>query len=151
LNLLICSDESQSTEAPKAAEALPRLPMSALQHKNGIATHEDESTAEPDAEELALLQNAGSEDASDIELDLLQDSAEKEGQTASVHLIKARLATAVKALGNWKSLGMQLTGKPRSEVYEQFVQDVCEYYGYNQFLAEMLIELFPIDEVGFIS
>ena len=31
---------------------------------------------------------------------------------------------------------------------EQFVADVSEYYGYNTFLAEKLLELFPLDEVS---
>jgi len=60
------------------------------------------------------------------------------------------MASAVRALSNWKQLGPQLNanGKSRSDVYDQFISDVCEYYGYNQFLAEKLVELFPIEEVG---
>lgn len=62
------------------------------------------------------------------------------------------MASAVRALSNWKSLGAQLNaqGKSRSDVYDQFISDVCEYYGYNTFLAEKLVELFPIEEVRFI-
>ena len=102
--------------------------------------------SEPDADELALLQNAPEEgdEENDVELNVLQ-----EGQSAgpaSVHVIKTRLAAAVKALSKWKTMGEQ-TGKSRSEVMDQFISDVCEYYGYDAYLAEKLIELFPIDEV----
>lgn len=36
----------------------------------------------------------------------------------------------------------------RSEYVDQTVADIASYYGYNQFLAEKLFLLFPVNEVS---
>lgn len=64
-----------------------------------------------------------------------------------LQVVQMRLASATRALSDWKTLGKK-TGKSRSEVYEQLIEDICNYYGYNKFLAEKLLELFPAEEVG---
>jgi hypothetical protein len=38
--------------------------------------------------------------------------------------------------------------RSRSEYTEQLISDIANYYGYNEFLAEKLFNLFPVDEVG---
>ena len=35
----------------------------------------------------------------------------------------------------------------RSEYTDQLVSDIASYYGYNDFLAEKLFQLFPVAEV----
>lgn len=117
------------------------------------------------SEEMQQLMDAGSEDEEDeegdsaedgsVDFDLLEEAngdqvdEDEPRQPVSVSTLKARMASAVRALGDWKHVGQQIAGgtKSRSDVMNQFIQDVCEYYGYNAFLAEKLIELFPIDEV----
>ena len=37
----------------------------------------------------------------------------------------------------------------RSDYTEQLVSDIASYYGYNNFLAEKLFQLFPVAEVEF--
>ena len=37
--------------------------------------------------------------------------------------------------------------RARSEFVEQLVSDIASYYGYNDFLAEKLFQLFPVAEV----
>lgn len=100
-------------------------------------------------------------DAESVDLDLLDggeehgedtDEAETGGKApVAVSTLKARMASAVRALQDWKNLGQHIN-KSRSDVKSQFISDVCDYYGYNAFLAEKLIDLFPIDEViSFVS
>jgi len=43
-------------------------------------------------------------------------------------------------------LGVHLD-RARSEYVEQLVSDIASYYGYNDFLAEKLFQLFPVAEV----
>lgn len=38
--------------------------------------------------------------------------------------------------------------RSRAEYVQQLVSDIANYYGYNDFLAEKLVQLFPISEVG---
>jgi hypothetical protein len=37
----------------------------------------------------------------------------------------------------------------RHEYIEQLISDIASYYGYNEFLAEKLFQLFPVAEVYF--
>lgn len=39
----------------------------------------------------------------------------------------------------------------RSEYLDQILADIVSYYGYNEFLAEKLFQLFPVDEVSFYA
>jgi len=64
-----------------------------------------------------------------------------------LQVVQMRLASATRALGDWKAHGHK-TGKSRSEVMEQLIDDIGNYYGYNKFLAEKLLDLFPVEEVG---
>jgi hypothetical protein len=64
-----------------------------------------------------------------------------------IQVVQMRIASATRVLGDWKTLGKK-TGRSRSEVYEQFIDDICTYYGYNKFLAEKLVDLFSVDEVS---
>jgi hypothetical protein len=90
------------------------------------------------------------EDDDDLALNVAEGEAEDGSgrKLPNLQVVQMRMQSAVRALGNWAALGSQ-TGKSRSEVMEQFIQDICEYYGYNEYLAEKLLNLFPIDEVRF--
>jgi 25S rRNA (cytosine2870-C5)-methyltransferase len=37
--------------------------------------------------------------------------------------------------------------RSRSEYVEQVLADISSYYGYNDFLADKLFQLFPVEEV----
>lgn len=37
--------------------------------------------------------------------------------------------------------------RSRSEYVQQLISDIASYYGYNEFLAEKLFQLFPVAEV----
>ena len=37
--------------------------------------------------------------------------------------------------------------RSRSEYVQQLISDIASYYGYNDFLAEKLFQLFPVSEV----
>lgn len=133
------------------AAALPRLPSSALP---GAAPQDggEEVMSEMDSDEARELMEADSDDDS-VDLDLLGGGEDQESgdegqpkQPVPVSTLKTRMASAVRALSDWKTFGSKIQ-RSRSDVMDQFIQDVCEYYGYNAFLAEKLIELFPIDEV----
>jgi hypothetical protein len=93
----------------------------------------DDDEVEEDDDDLALNVGDGAEDENGRKLPNLQ-------------VVQMRMQSSVRALSDWSALGAK-TGKSRSEVMEQFIQDICEYYGYNQYLAEKLVNLFPLDEV----
>ena len=113
---------------------------------------DSEGDAEADAEELALLEDGeevsdylDSEDE-DMALNLANETSNAATGMPDLQVVQMRLASATRALGDWKSHGAK-TGKSRSEVFEQLIDDIGNYYGYNKFLAEKLVELFPVEEV----
>ena len=86
-------------------------------------------------------------DEEDEDMALNLEEARGAAGIPDLQVVQMRIASATRALGDWKAHGKK-TGKSRSEVHDQLIEDICHYYGYNKFLAEKLIELFPIDEVG---
>ncbi|ETW85765.1 hypothetical protein HETIRDRAFT_379871 [Heterobasidion irregulare TC 32-1] len=121
--------------------------------------------AQLDAEELQLAEQIGAED--DDELDendedgaseaggeengafVLPTAAEREEEKRlggpDVHVVQRRMRECVRILGKWKKLG-EKTGRSRSEYIDQLLSDIGSYYGYNDFLAEKLFQLFPVAE-----
>jgi ribosomal RNA methyltransferase Nop2 len=59
-----------------------------------------------------------------------------------------RIQESVRVLGNWSVLGKRAKGKSRADVTEQTLNDVCEYFGYNAFLSDLLWQLFDPEEVS---
>ncbi|PLW16544.1 hypothetical protein PCANC_15512 [Puccinia coronata f. sp. avenae] len=57
-----------------------------------------------------------------------------------------RIQESVRVLGNWSVLGKRAKGKSRADVTEQTLNDVCEYFGYNAFLSDLLWQLFDPEE-----
>jgi len=51
----------------------------------------------------------------------------------------------VKVLENFKKLG---EGRPRAGYVSQLISDIVSYYGYNEFLAEKLFNMFPVGEAS---
>ena len=44
-----------------------------------------------------------------------------------------------------------VTFRPRANYVSQVISDVAGYYGYNEFLAEKLFDMFPVGEVSPIT
>lgn len=88
----------------------------------------------------------GESDDDDMALNLASD---ENGQRSlpDIQVVQMRIASATRALSDWRIHGKK-TGKSRSEVFDQFIEDICSYYGYNKFLAEKLVDLFSVDEVS---
>ncbi|KAF9005558.1 NOL1/NOP2/sun family-domain-containing protein [Cyathus striatus] len=84
----------------------------------------------------------------DIEPFRLPTASEREEEKANggpdVHLVQRRMRECVHVLVRFKRLAEK--GRSRSEYVEQLLADICEYYGYNSFLAEKLFQLFPVEE-----
>ncbi|EIM90138.1 NOL1/NOP2/sun family RNA met [Stereum hirsutum FP-91666 SS1] len=122
--------------------------------------------AELDAEELRLAAEGGDDDEFEGMDDMDDDEDEGEPGAAGeefvlpsvqereeekknggpeLHVVQRRMRECVRVLGKWKKLG-EKSGRPRSEYIDQLVSDIASYYGYNDFLAEKLFQLFPIAE-----
>lgn len=102
-----------------------------------------------DLEELEEGEDDLLEDESDDDDMALNLASDENGQRSlpDIQVVQMRIASATRALSDWRIHGKK-TGKSRSEVFDQFIEDICSYYGYNKFLAEKLVDLFSVDEVS---
>ncbi|KIL69659.1 hypothetical protein M378DRAFT_69225 [Amanita muscaria Koide BX008] len=109
-----------------------------------------------DAEELKAADAA--EDGDDLDVNDDEDSdaepfhlptsEEREQEKSSggldVVVIQRRMRQCVRHLNNFRKFAGK--GRSRSEYVEQLMSDIAQYYGYNEFLAEKLFQLFPVSE-----
>jgi 25S rRNA (cytosine2870-C5)-methyltransferase len=58
-----------------------------------------------------------------------------------LQLLRTRLTDTIRVLEDFKNLGE--AGRSRQEYRDQMLQDVCAYFGYSEFLADKLLNLFP--------
>jgi len=69
-------------------------------------------------------------------------SAKTQGLLApDLQMLRTRITEAIRVLEDFTSLAEE--GRSRAEYTNQLLKDVCAYYGYNEFLAEKLMNLFP--------
>ncbi|KAH9063389.1 NOL1/NOP2/sun family RNA met [Lactarius vividus] len=119
--------------------------------------------AELDAEELQLaaqveaddLEGAEDMDADQDEVDAPDNGVvlptpeeraeEKKVGGPEVHVVQKRIRQCIGILKRWKTSGAK-TGRDRTEFVEQLILDIASYYGYNEYLAEKLFQLFPAAE-----
>ncbi|KAK0734468.1 NOL1/NOP2/sun family-domain-containing protein [Lasiosphaeria miniovina] len=61
-----------------------------------------------------------------------------------LQMLRIRITEAIRVLEDFSNLAEE--GQSRAEYTSQLLNDVCAYYGYNEFLAEKLMNLFPVRE-----
>ena len=113
---------------------------------NAMAIEENEAFAADDLEEGDQYLDSQADEDEDMALNLAGGTNGMTGMP-DLQMVQMRLASGKRALADWKVHG-QKTGKSRNEVYDQLLDDICNYYGYNRFLAEKLADLFPVEEVS---
>ncbi|KAJ4488108.1 NOL1/NOP2/sun family RNA met [Lentinula aciculospora] len=121
----------------------------------------DKKAAAEAALDVEEMQQAALAEEEDDDLDMDEDEEETDGQpfrlpTAEekdaennaggpdVHIVQRRMRECVRVLGKFKRLAEK--GRSRSEYINQLLSDISSYYGYNDFLAEKLFQLFPVAE-----
>ncbi|KAJ4302616.1 rRNA (cytosine-C5-)-methyltransferase nop2 [Kalmusia sp. IMI 367209] len=78
------------------------------------------------------------------------DDEDEEGRpitnlaTQDLQLLRTRLNDTIRVLDDFKNLAEE--GRSRTEYRAQLLRDICAYYGYSEFLADKLLDLFPARE-----
>ncbi|KAI9286140.1 NOL1/NOP2/sun family-domain-containing protein [Umbelopsis sp. AD052] len=99
--------------------------------------------AEAELKESAMQTNIG-EDGGDF--DMLEDEEDQ----ADISQINLRIKEVVNILGNFKEL--RDPAKSRQDYLDRLLKDISTYYGYSDFLAEKLFNLFaPAEAIEFFE
>ncbi|KAJ3742200.1 NOL1/NOP2/sun family RNA met [Lentinula detonsa] len=149
------SDDSDSSDNSDEEE---RITMANMAARSKVLDEKAAAEAALDAEEM---QQAAFNEEEDDDFDMDEDEEETDGEpfrlpTAEekdteskaggpdVHVVQRRMRECVRVLGKFRRLAEK--GRSRSEYISQLLSDVSSYYGYNDFLAEKLFQLFPVTE-----
>ncbi|KAJ3798718.1 NOL1/NOP2/sun family RNA met [Lentinula aff. detonsa] len=149
------SDDSDSSDNSDEEE---RITMANMAARSKALDEKAAAEAALDAEEM---QQAAFNEEEDDDFDMDEDEEETDGEpfrlpTAEekdaeskaggpdVHVVQRRMRECVRVLGKFRKLAEK--GRSRSEYISQLLSDVSSYYGYNDFLAEKLFQLFPVTE-----
>lgn len=110
---------------------------------------EDESDEEMAEEELMELMKQHANPRAQI-LPSEEAAAAESQMPPDLHVVRTRILEIVKVLEDFKGLSEE--GKSRAEYVAQLLRDICAYYGYNEFLAEKLFNLFtPSEAIEFFE
>ncbi|CAO3672110.1 unnamed protein product [Umbelopsis vinacea] len=100
--------------------------------------------AEAELKESAMQTNIGEDGR---EFDMLEDEEEDQ---ADISQINHRIKETVNILGNFKEL--REASKSRQDYLDRLLKDITTYYGYSEFLAEKLFNLFsPAEAIEFFE
>ncbi|KAG6335403.1 hypothetical protein ID866_3698 [Astraeus odoratus] len=102
------------------------------------------AAAEEGDEDVDMMDDGDEEEAAPFHLPTAEEREEEKKAVADVHVVQRRMRQCVRVLANFKRLSEK--ERSRSEYVEQLISDIASYYGYNEFLAEKLLHLFPVAE-----
>ncbi|WFD30638.1 25S rRNA (cytosine(2870)-C(5))-methyltransferase [Malassezia sp. CBS 17886] len=106
-----------------------------------VGGHHDDSLDEDEDEDDA---------APTFSLPTLEEEEQEKQAPLNLQLVQMRLQEVANILGDLQRLGEP--GRSRADYLERFAKDVQSYYGYNDFLTNMFLELFsPTEAIAFFE
>jgi ribosomal RNA methyltransferase Nop2 len=141
---------SEDEDESDAEEKLTAANIEGLSHKLDSQLQQEAVDAEAELKESALQTNIEGDRPPVLEGD---DEDEANGTLAAktkallapdLQLLRTRITDTVRVLDDFANLVEE--GRTRSEYKAQLLRDICAYYGYSEYVAEMLLNLFPPKE-----
>lgn len=109
---------------------------------------DEEEELEAEEAEQELLEGAVQPRAKVLPTEEEEEAAELGPK--DVTLVRTRMIEIIKVLENFKDLAED--GKSRADYTNRLLKDICEYFGYSEFLAEKLFNLFaPAEAMEFFE
>lgn len=139
---------SEDEDESDAEEKLTAANIAGLSRKLDEQMAAEAADAQQELEEAAMQTNLAGDRPKVFSDD------EESGDEAAVkskallapdlQLLRSRINDTVRVLDDFSNLSEE--GRSRAEYTAQLLKDVCAYYGYSEFLAEKLFNLFPPKE-----
>ncbi|KXX80816.1 hypothetical protein MMYC01_202946 [Madurella mycetomatis] len=116
----------------------------------GLSRKLDQKLAEEAAENEAELREGALQTNIDGDKPHILGDEDEEDELSSktkallapdLQMLRTRITETIRVLEDFSNLAED--GRSRAEYVNQLLKDICAYYGYNEFLAEKLLNLFP--------
>lgn len=137
---------SEDEDESDAEEKLTAANIAGLTRKLDEQMEQDEADAQAELEEAAMQTNIAGDKPH-----IFDDSDDEEGGVKTnallapdLQLLRTRINDTVRVLDDLANLAEE--GRSRADYTGQLIKDICAYYGYSQYLAEKLFNLFPPKE-----
>ncbi|TVY41836.1 25S rRNA (cytosine-C(5))-methyltransferase [Lachnellula occidentalis] len=137
---------SEDEDESDAEEKLTAANIAGLTRKLDDQMAAEAEDAQAELEEAALQTNIAGDRPH-----VLDDDSEDEGGVKTnallapdLQLLRSRINDAVRVLDDFSNLAQE--GRSRAEYTAQLLKDICAYYGYSEYLAEKLYNLFSPKE-----
>lgn len=135
------SDDDDSDSGDE--ERLTAANMAGLTRKLDEQMAKEAEDAEAELQESGLQTNIVGDRPK-----ILEDDSDEEGGVKTnallapdLQLLRTRINDTVRVLDDFANLSEE--GRSRAEYTAQLLKDICAYYGYSEYLAEKLYNLFP--------
>ncbi|XXG97649.1 hypothetical protein Hte_003956 [Hypoxylon texense] len=135
---------SEDEDESDAEEKLTAANIVGLSRKLDEEQAREEAEAQAELEEAALQTNIdrphvlGDEEEDDLALKT------KALLAPDLQLLRTRITDTIRVLDDFSNLAEE--GRSRAEYTSQLLKDICAYYGYSEYLAEKLLNLFQARE-----
>lgn len=133
---------SEDEDDSDAEETLTAANIVGLSRKLDLQAAEEEAANAAELAESALQTNIDGEKPH-----VVQDEEEDELATKTnallapdLQLLRTRITENIRVLDDFSNLAEE--GRSRAEYTAQLIKDICAYYGYSEYLAEKLYNLF---------
>ncbi|KAF7559729.1 hypothetical protein G7046_g4439 [Stylonectria norvegica] len=138
--VLFSEDEDESD----AEEKLTAANIAGLTRKLDMQLAEEAADAEAELAEAALQTNIAGDKPHILQDDDDSDDGLTDKMTALIapdlQLLRMRITENIRVLDDFAKLAED--GRSRAEYTAQLLKDICAYYGYSEYLAEKLFNLF---------
>ncbi|KAI1411747.1 cytosine-5--methyltransferase NCL1 [Hypoxylon sp. FL1857] len=131
---------SEDEDESDAEEKLTAANIVGLSRKLDEQIAQEEAEAQAELEEAALQTNIERPHVLDDEEEDDLALKTKALLAPDLQLLRNRITDTLRVLDDFANLAEE--GRSRAEYTSQFLKDVCAYYGYSEYLAEKLMNLF---------
>ena len=133
---------SEDEDESDAEEKLTAANIAGLTRKLDMQLAEEAAEAEAELQEAALQTNIHGDKPRILQDEDEDDELAKTNALLApdLQLLRTRITENIRVLDDFAKLSEE--GRSRAEYTAQLIKDICAYYGYSEYLAEKLFNLF---------